>query len=225
MLMFEDTYLPNPLPARDLFIKLKFRESQLDAMRQLYNKYFKYFIEEDFKYKGNAVSVFWSPGANKIGRNFHDPLNAHGYNIEEASSDPLWNEFADILPYMGKHGTITHLPPFSVMTPHIDRPGRPVPIYFPISGCLPNGMSDCYNLPKNKDPNVYHSYIEPAMPIYSYAITDSAYMLNPHEWHGVRNYTRETRIAFGWNTAGDRGRKSYRELQEIFTKLGYINEQ
>ena len=221
--MTTETYLPNLLPARDLFLKLKFRESQLDAMRQLYQKYFKSFIDKDFRYTGNAISVFWTPGSNDAGRAYNDRLNSHGYNIEETSFDPLWNEFADILPYMGKHGTITYLPPFSVMTPHVDRPGRPVPIYFPISGCLPNSMSDCYHLPKNKDPNVYHSCIDPVIPAYSYAITDSAYMLNPHEWHGVRNYTKHTRIAFGWNTTGGNNRKSYAELRDIFSKLGYIS--
>lgn len=219
-----EMYLPEVLPERDLFVKLKFRESQLDAMRQLYQKHFKSVIDNDFRYIGNAISVFWTPGSNDAGRNYTDTLNAHGYNVEETANDPLWNEFSDILPYMGKHGTITYLPPFSVMTPHIDRPGRPVPIYFPISGCLPNGVSDCYNLPKHKDPNIYHSYIEPAMPVYSYSITDNAYMLNPHEWHGVRNYTRQTRIAFGWNTIGGKDRIPYRELRDIFKKLGYISE-
>jgi hypothetical protein len=223
--MTTETYLPEVLPARDLFLKMRFRASQIDAMRQLYNKWFKPFIDSDFQYVGNGISIFWNNGANTEGRKYVDPFNCHGYNLEEVTADPLWNEFEDILPYMGQTGTITYLPPFSVMTPHIDRNIRPVPIYFPISGCSTNCVSDFYNLPKSTDPTAYHSSIEPAIPVYSYAITDNAVLMNQHEWHGVRNHTRQTRIAFGWNTAGGPNKKSYAQLRDIFTELGYIDEQ
>ena len=218
--MNDEMYTYEMPPIEDLYLNLNFRKDQLDALKLIYEKHFKKYIE-GFQYVGNGISLFWYKNSDANGKNYVDPYNSHGFNVTEAVNDPLWDAFSDILPYMGQTGTITYLPPFSVMTPHIDRTTRPTPIYFPISGCNPDCFSDWYHLPKYKDPSKYHSTIKPALPKYTHAIVDKACLLKTSEWHGVRNHSRTTRITFGWNSKGDKDQKTFEELRKIFKDLGY----
>lgn len=223
--MENSTYLPEPLSNTELFAKMNFSKKQLTAIRLIFQKYFEP-VTRNFKYIGHAISVDWSkvdPTALVYDDAFAPNDAITGYKFKEAvHADSLWKEFKDILPYMNKNGSITVMPPMTVMVPHIDRPYRPMAIYFPISGCTKDCFSDFYHLPKNKDPNV-RNWTHQAVPaIYSYNVTDNAYMMNSQEWHGVRNYSRQTRVALGWNCLAGTGQKTFAELREIFTKLGYI---
>jgi hypothetical protein len=228
--MNTEKYMPAELPQKDLFVKMNFSERQLIAMRKLFYKYFSH-VTDNFQYIGNAITIVWDPANNSPLGKFNDsfkPTEATmGYQLNRTIHlDPLWQEFKDILPYMGMNATITCMPPYSVMTPHVDRPGRTQAIYFPISGCTYECNSDCYRLPKYKDPNMRNWTHEPVIPIHTYHVVDNAYLMNAQEWHGVRNYSKETRIAIGWNFINNTGmeNKSYFEMRDIFTKLGYIKE-
>lgn len=214
-------------PKEDLFLKLNFRESQLAAIRELYYKYFEP-ITENFQYLGYGITMNWYRGnTNESVEHYSDSFKnneiINGWAFPKSVSyDPLWQEFEDILPYMSRDATITIMPPMTVMSPHVDRPNRGHAIYFPISGNGPNCFSECYALPKSTNPNIRNSTKEAVVPIYTYNTINNAYMMNVDEWHGVRNMSRQTRIAFGWNTTGAEGKKSFAELRKIFTDLGYI---
>ena len=218
-------YLPDPLPQESLFAKMKFSKRQLGAMRELFYKYFEP-VTKNFQYIGHAISIEWTQ--EDINSSEYDdafvPGDAiKGYKFKQAVRlDPLWQEFKDILPYMNQNGSLTVMPPMTVMVPHVDRPYRPNAIYFPISGCTDNCFSDCYHLPKYKDPNI-RNWTHDAVPAaYSYNVIDNAYIMNTQEWHGVRNYSRQTRIALGWNCQAGSEQKTFAEIRNIFTKLGYI---
>jgi hypothetical protein len=225
--MENSKYLPAPLTSTELFAKMNFSERQLTAIRSIFQKYFNP-VTRGFKYVGNAISVDWT-SVDPIGSTYNDAFSnkdqINGYRFkEDVNADPLWNEFKDLLPYMNKNGSITVMPPMSVMVPHIDRPNRPMAVYFPISGCTVDCFSDFYHLPKNKDPNVRNWTHESVSALYSYNVIDNAYIMNTQEWHGVRNYSRLTRIAFGWNFLAGPKQKTFAELREILTSLGYIKE-
>jgi hypothetical protein len=222
-----ETYITPPLTDIDLFAKMHFSEKQLTAMRLIFKKYFGH-ITKDFRYVGNAISLDWNiidPGASTYNDAFAPGDSITGYRFkDDVANDPLWNEFKDILPYMNRNGSLTVMPPMSVMTPHTDRPYRPMAIYFPISGCTKDCYSDFYHLPKNKDPNIRNWTHQTVPALYSYNTVDNAYIMNTQEWHGVRNYSRQTRIALGWNCRGDIERKTFAELRKVFTTLGYIRD-
>jgi hypothetical protein len=225
--MQDATYLPPPLSNVELFAKMNFSKKQLEAIRSIFQKYFEP-LTKNFQYVGHAISVDWTkvdPAESVYDDAFGPKDDIKGYKFkEEIQKDPLWKEFKSILPYMNKNGSITVMPPMTVMVPHIDRPYRPMAIYFPISGCTEDCFSDFYYLPKNKDPNV-RNWTHQAVPsLYSYNVIDNAYMMNTQEWHGVRNYSRQTRIAFGWNCQAGPNQKTFAELTQLFTKLGYIKE-
>jgi len=222
-----ETYLPPPLPDTALFAKINFSKNQLAAIRLIFKKYFEPAIK-NFRYVGNAISIDWNtvdPNSSTYDDAFAAGDAITGYRFkEDVANDPLWNEFKDILPYMNRNGSLTVMPPMSVMTPHVDRPYRPMAIYFPISGCTETCFSDFYHLPKNKDPNIRNWTHQIVPALYSYNVVDNAYIMNTQEWHGVRNYSRQTRIAMGWNCRGDEERKTFAELRKVFTALGYIYE-
>lgn len=208
----------------DFFSKMCFRPSQLIAIKKIFDFYIEPNVR-DFNYTGSGIAISWKNNISETSfkSNYDKRDNIIGYNFSELANDTLWNEFKDILPYMNKDASLTIMPSMTMMVPHVDRPYRPTPIYFPISGCTPNCYSDCYDLHKIKERGVRNWTHTAHTPIYSYNIIDNAYMMNSQEWHGVRNYSKQRRIVFGWNTAGDESRKTYSELRDIFTKLGYIN--
>jgi hypothetical protein len=218
-------YLPNPLPQEELFTKMKFSNTQLDALKTIFQRYFISYID-NFQYTGKAISIFWNVTESSAPSTFNHGWKPGDTNIgvnlqQDTGQDPLWQEFKDILPYMNSDATITVLPPMSVMTPHIDRPSRAHgAMYFPISGCTSNGFTDYYHLPKNQDSNVQHATLDSFAPLYTYTIVDNAFLMNTQEWHGARNMSGETRIAFGWNPKPG---KSYSELRTIFKSLGYAD--
>lgn len=225
--MESKTYLPPPLADTELFAKMNFSEKQLTAIRTIFQKYFQPTLR-NFRYVGNAISVDWTT-ADPTALTYNDAFSPNdmikGYTFkEDIANDPLWKEFADILPYMNKNGSITAMPPMSVMVPHVDRPYRPMAIYFPIWGCTVDCFSDFYHLPKNKDPNVRNWTHQSVTALYSYNVTDNAYMMNTQEWHGVRNYSRISRVSLGWNCLAGTDQKTFAEIRDIFKALGYINK-
>lgn len=207
--------------ARDLFAKCKFTDVQLDAIRQLYFKYFAPHMPE--KYDGQATVVLWFKGGKWItGEGYDKNHKNYGFTVEEARLDPLWQNFAPLLPYMGKDGVITKMDGNSVMSPHIDRADRPHAIYFPVQGCTPECYSEYYDLPKENTTNRQGRKQFPP-PLYQYSIHDNAYLTHVHEWHSVRNTAPHERIAFGWNFSIQQ-KKSYEECRDIMISLGYIDE-
>lgn len=224
-MMDADKYLPDPLPKESLFAKMKFSERQLNAVRSLFYKYFDV-ATKNFQYIGHAISIEWTeedPNASQYDDAFVPGDVIKGYKFKQAIRlDPLWQEFKDILPYMNQNGSLTVMPPMTVMVPHVDRPNRASAIYFPISGCTVDCFSDFYHLPKNKDPNVRNWTHDVVPPIYSYNVVDDAYIMNTQEWHGVRNYSRQTRIVLGWNCRAGTDQKTFVEIRDIFKNLGYI---
>jgi hypothetical protein len=226
--MTPDTY--NTRPANDFFIKLNFRESQLEAIREVYHKYFEPVVTKNFLYVGYGITIDWKAknGDIKEAVPFDDSFKTgertYGWKFPPTIfDDPIWyKEFGDVIFYMNRDATITIMPPMTVMAPHIDRPDRGHAIYFPISGNTENCYSECYELTKNSDPNIRQTTNQWMPAIHSYSTVDNAYLMNVDEWHGVRNISRQTRIAFGWNTRGGEQKRSFSELKEIFTDLGYI---
>lgn len=182
---------------RDLFIKCCFSEEQLNAMRELYFKYFHPHMPET--YDGLAIVGLWGKRSTwNSTKGFDYDHNNRGIIVPEAQDDPLWEKFQPLLPYMGKHAVITKMSGDSVMNPHIDRLWRPHAIYFPIAGCSEDCYSEYYDLPKQDVMKRQVRGIFPE-PVYTYKIIDNAYLTNVHEWHGVRNTANHERIAFGWN--------------------------
>jgi hypothetical protein len=208
--------------ARDLFARCSFTEAQLNAIKQLYAKWFAPRVPEG--YDGTATIAIWYPngkwetskGKDVNHRNF-------GFVDPEIGKDPLWEEhFGPLLPYMGKDAVITKLPPNSTMHPHIDRSWRAQAIYFPVEGCTPMCYSEYYDLPKDDSPNRQsQTQFPPA--IYQYAIHDQAYLTNVHEWHGVRNTSDVARVAFGWNF-NPTAKWSYERCRDKMIELGYVRE-
>ena len=135
--------------SKDLFAKCKFNESQLEAMRQIYYKYFSPHMTDT--YKGKAIVAIWeqngvwNPSEGKDKNHFNN-----GFVSEECRLDPLWNEFSDLLPYMGQSASITKMNPGGTMLPHVDRKWRPEALYFTIEGCSSLCISEYYDLPKTQ---------------------------------------------------------------------------
>lgn len=206
--------------ARDLFAKCKFTTEQLEAMRQLYFKYFA--PRMPVSYDGTAAVALWFKGAEwtptqKADRNHKN----YGFVVEEADKDPLWQVFGPLLPYMSKDSVITKMGPGQVMDPHVDRAWRAQAIYFPIEGCTDKCYSEYYDLPKESTENRQHLGKFPP-PVYQYSIVDNAVLTNVHEWHGVRNTADCERIAFGWNF-NPKLNLSYAQCRDIMIKLGYVD--
>jgi len=209
------------IPARDLFAKCCFTEEQLDAFRQLYYKWFAPHMPE--VYDGTATVALWWPNAKWEPTKGKDVNHKnYGVCVPECAKDPLWNNFESLLPFMAQDAVITRLPPGSTMHPHVDRSWRSQAIYIPIEGCSPECYSEYYELPKTDSPN-RQSQKEHPQPIYKYAIHDNAYLTNVHEWHGVRNTSDKTRIAFGWNFHPNQ-KQSYVQCRDKMIELGYIRE-
>ena len=203
---------------KDLFAKCKFSESQLEAMRQIYYRYFAPHMNNP--YAGKAIVAIWEkngvwePSKGKDKNHFNN-----GFVSEECRLDPLWNEFSDLLPYMGQSASITKINPGGTMSPHVDRKWRPEALYFPIEGCSELCVSEYYDLPKTQTENNQVVADFPTS-IYSYAVNGNAFLTNVHEWHGVRNLSNVERIAVGWNFKTHN--MSYKECYDILNKLGYL---
>jgi hypothetical protein len=207
--------------ARDLFAECCFTEKQLDAIRTLYYKYFAPRVPEE--YKGLATIAIWYPNEKwETGKGKDVNHNNYGFVVPECGRDPLWEEnFGPLLPYMGKDAVITRLPPNTTMHPHIDRAWRAQAIYFPVV-TTPFCFSEYYDIPKGETAN-RQSQVEHPAPIYQYTIHENAYLTNVHEWHGVRNTSEETRIAFGWNFSPIL-KWPYEKCRDKMIELGYIRE-
>jgi hypothetical protein len=204
----------------DLFAKCKFTETQLEAMRQLYYKYFAPHMTEP--YRGKAIVAIWEengvwePSKGKDRNHFNN-----GFVSVECRTDPLWNEFSDLLPYMSKSASITKMNPGGTMSPHVDRKWRPEALYFPIKGCSDLCISEYYDLPKIQTENNQVISDFPTAS-FTYAICDNAYLTNVHEWHGVRNLSNNERIAVGWNFKNSS--MDFKKCKEILIGLGYLDE-
>ena len=207
----------------DLFVKLKFRPTQLEALKQIYYKYFLPKIPQDYKYKGTALVFIWEKNVGWKKSEGHDILHDNaGFSVHECDGDPLWQEFSDLLPYMGKSAVVTKMPGRSVMVPHVDRAWRPEAIYFPIDGCTTQCISEYYDIPKSKTRirQVTNLEKEKLKVTHTYSIHDAAWLTNVHEWHGVRNLSDLERTAFGWNFRNIS--MTYKQCREIVGDLGYI---
>lgn len=190
----------------------------MDAIIEIYKKYFDKYMPNT--YNGRGVVALWYDDATwETGKGFDFNHSNPGIVSKDCKNDPLWQEFADILPYMGKSATITKITPGSVMMPHVDRKWRPEAIYFPISGCSEECYSEYYDIPKNDTMNSQSVGYFP-QPIARYAVNEYAYLTNVHEWHGVKNLSNLDRTAFGWNFKNIR--MTYKQCREILGDLGYI---
>lgn len=204
----------------DLFVKLKFRPSQLEALRQLYFKYFEPKIPLNYKYAGTALVFVWQENIDWKKSEGHDIMhNNVGFSVHDCVGDPLWQEFSDLLPHMMNSCVVTKMPGRSTMAPHVDRGWRPEAIYFPIEGCTPGCLSQYYEHPKTKS-NLRQVSTANLKVLYEYAIYDAAWLTNVHEYHGVKNLTELERTAFGWNFKSIN--MSFKECREILGDLGYI---
>jgi hypothetical protein len=205
--------------ARDLFARCTFSNAQLNALKTLYYKYFRPHVPE--QYDGTASVAIWYKNTQwETSKGKDVNHNNYGFVIPEAAEDPLWEEhFGSLLPFMAKDAVITKLPPGATMHPHIDRSWRAQAIYFPIEGCTPLCFSEYYDLPKSDTPNRQSQTSFPP-PVYQYAIHDQAYLTNVHEWHGVRNTSDQTRIAFGWNFDSTK-KWTYEQCLDKMIELGY----
>ena len=205
------------MESSDFFIKLKFRDTQLLAIKEIYDKYFAPKIIEE--YAGKAFICIWDPAAKWKPGQKHDKNHNHlGYVVPECNDDPLWNEFLDILPYMAMSASLTKMPANAVMSPHVDRKWRPNAIYFPISGCTEQCVSKVYDYPLPNSENSISMNLSDH--IFEYSIVDNAVLTNPHLWHGVENFSNVERIAFGWNfkPAGH----SFEQCKQLLQDLGYL---
>lgn len=222
--IFESSLYPPRPENKDLFARLYFREEQLDAVRKIYKRYFEPLAPQD--YNGSSISVHWYKGFKyKSGENFDRGHSIRGFNIYEAALDKLWNEnFSDILPYMNPNGNISIIPPGEIMYPHVDRLWRPCAIYFPIKGCSEECVSEFYHLPNRTTENSQTIQDDTIEPIAWYSVNTHAYLQNVHAWHGVKNKSSITRIAFGWNTSSY-PQRPFVELVSIFKDLGYIKDE
>jgi hypothetical protein len=219
----------NFLRKEDLFIKLTFNKQQRNAIQDIFKKYFEQ-LAKDYEYIGFAIPLRWDQhlDGGPLIRTF-DGTNTNikvdrmvGYSLNDLKLDPLWDAFSDILPYMGQHGSLTFMPPMTVMLPHIDRASRPHAIYFTITDPDWHCISDYYQMPRNDPGRLQQVTTEVPVPLYSYRMMNDVYLMNTQEWHGVRNYSKKTRITFGWNCSRD-NQKTFPELVEIFSKLGYVS--
>lgn len=220
-----DDILLGSHPESNFFCRMKFTKDQLGALTKIYNRYFEALMPKD--YNGGSVALYWNRDSNFT---INDYLGVHSnvkvVCVKDAYYDPLWEKhFSDILPLMSVNGNVSIIPPGEVMNPHVDRSNRPTAIYFPIKGCSENCLTDFYNFPKSNSatrqtPDIFGKELNP---LYSVPISENAILFNVHEWHGVRNLSTETRVAFGWNTKTENV-KSYNELKQIFKDLGYIDE-
>jgi hypothetical protein len=201
----------------DLFIKCKFNETQLNAMREIYYKYFA--PEMTRTYQGKAIIAIWGknetwvPSKGKDANHFNN-----GFVSKECRLDPLWNKFVNLLPYMSKSASITKMPPGGSMSPHVDRKWRPEAIYFPIEGCSELCVSEYYDLPKIETQN-NQTVTEFPTATHSYSIMGHAYLTNVHEWHGVRNLSNIERVAVGWNFKSPH--INFKKCRQILIDLGY----
>lgn len=209
------------------FAKLCFTEAQIAALKQIYSNHFSECLPDTSSTTG-AVAL-WGPDAKfpeseeaRVARYGRTP----GYVFNTAHTDPLWEAFSDLLPYMANSAGLTTMPPGSIFPIHLDRKKRPHCIYFPISGCTHGGQSAYYEVDTEKNPPdpLYGHAIKDGMVIKKvigrFAIVDNAYLMNVHEWHNVINYGTERRIAFGWNFKSTD--MSYQECYDVLRGLGYI---
>lgn len=202
----------------DLYVKVNFTKTQLDAIVYIYYKYFEPYMPS---YDGRGIIALWYPGATWETGKGQDINHKHiGIVSDECRYDRIWDNFNDLLPHMSRSATITKMPAGNVMYPHVDRQWRPEAIYFPISGCTDKCISEYYDLPKINTKNSQGvGYFPPAA--YTYAIVDSAILTNVHEWHGVKNTSNIERIAFGWNMSS---KYSFQECKSVLKDLGYLDE-
>jgi len=206
------------MEAKDLFAKCKFRDSQLEAMKQIYHKYFA--PNMTAPYAGKAIVAIWEEnGVWETTKGKDINHNNSGFVSKECRLDPLWKEFEDLLPYMAQSASITKMSAGDVMIPHVDRKWRAEALYFPIEGCSEKCVSEYYDLPKETTNNNQVSRVFPQA-THTYSIYGNAYLTNVHEWHGVRNLSNTERIAVGWNFKNPN--MNYKECYDILAKLGYL---
>jgi hypothetical protein len=206
------------LKEENLFMKMNFSQVQLNALGQIYAKYFEQHIPV---FRGAGFVAFWRKGYVYKTKTGVDAGHGNpGICIDDCDDDVLWQNFSDLLPYMAKSAIISKIPPGKGMVPHVDRKARPeVTIYFPIEGCTVDCTSHYYDLPKANTDMAQVNRSNPT-PLYSFAITDNAVMENVREWHSVQNNSQVERVAFGWNMLPE---YSFAQAKTILTDLGYIN--
>ena len=190
-------------------------------MKQIYYKHFAPLMP-DF-YQGKAIIANWRKDDVdwEMNKNMDKNHFNKGFVAEDCLEDPLWNEFADLLPYMSRSASITKLPAGKHMLPHVDRKWRSQALYFPIEGCSELCISEYYNLPKIKTENNMVFDIFPDAQ-HTYSVYGNAYLTNVHEWHGVRNTSSVERIAVGWDFRTPE--MSYQDCKDVLKKLGYLDE-
>lgn len=212
---------------KEYFSKLAFSDTQLNALKRIYDTHFSMCLPDSGAVSGSVA--LWGEGVKfpedpeaRIARYGRTP----GFVFDTAHKDPLWDEFADLLPYMASSAGLTTMPPGAVFPIHLDRKKRPHCIYFPISGCTPSGQSAYYEVDTSKSPPNpgYGHPLKDGMVIKRtlgrFAISDNAYLMNVHEWHNVVNYSNQRRIAFGWNFKSTD--MSYQDCYDVLEHLGYI---
>lgn len=209
-------------PSTDFYRKINFKNYQIEAIKIFYKKYFEEYIPQN--YNGGAIFVQW--GTNIVSETDHrsgSHRNVRVITNQQAKFSLIWNDFfKEIFPVMCTSGNITILPAGATMNPHFDRSDRPPAIYFPISGCSEECLTDFYDIPKLPGDHERITVINPGDPIYSTAVSTLPILYNVHTCHGLRNNSNQTRIVFGWNTSST-NRRSYSEVIEVFKNLGYID--
>lgn len=206
------------LNQEDVFVKLKFSDRQLDAIKQIHEKYFDAHMPD--VYNGTAFVAFWREGSVwETGKGLDARHNNAGIALPECRLDPLWQEFSDLLPFMSFSAIITKLPPGAEMIPHVDRKSRPeCTIYIPVRGCTEECVSSFYDLPKRDTQDSYADGTNPT-PLFNFSVSGNAILETTREWHGVKNNSELERVAFGWNMLPE---YTFSQAKDILTNLGYI---
>lgn len=209
------------------YAKLKFSESQLWAMRNLYWKYVDRHMPPPRNY---GTAVMWIPNGLPFGGVVSQDTVAADFmlwlDLPEMASAPEWGEFSTLLPFMGQSAIVTKMPGHSAFAPHIDRDRRAIPIYFPIAGCDSFGASIIYDKAAGQARQGYETsgVFQPGRgelrEIGRFHIDDNAYVMDVRQLHGVENNKSDTRIAFGWNFKDNT--LKYPQVREILGDLGLI---
>lgn len=206
----------------DLFSELNFRDEQLNAIRSIYYKYFHPNMPEVFD--GRAVVITWKENASWVnGEGADKNCNNDAIISDACRTDPLWELFSDLLPFMSLTGAVTKMQPKKAMAIHLDRPWRAIPIYFPISGCTENCVTSYYDYPidETRQGNRMLKYADAPKPSFTTAIKDKAVLMHVQKWHGVLNRSKVERIALGWHFKSSDWK--YEECRTILKNLGYLN--
>ena len=207
------------------YYKCSFSEEQLNALIGIYTDHFQNKLPKYSEYKGSGHVATWHNNGKKFGGvvdlSIIEQDVLRWFEVNEASDDPRWDLFSDLLPYMGKSAVITKMPGLSKMEPHIDRDRRAFPLYFPIL----NGHLTVSSFYKSKLPNVTSldsttSGFRDLEKTDTFVLDGNAFLIDVRKIHGVENLGFQPRVAFGWNFK-DRTWK-YEDCIQILGDLGYI---